>query len=270
MTRIPNQVSALLQKLTSELPVLLGKNLVGIYVYGSLTQRAFRPKRSDIDCIVVTHRELSDAQFRRLGAWLARTAETNPWAGRLQISFLIKDKIFKMDSKGCLFQFGRLERSRSDGNPIIWMNVLKSGLVLYGPRPESFVPAITPGILFQALEREVGYLRQEIIEKPESEWRNVPSYRAYAVLTLCRILYSFRKGTIVSKPRAASWAIKNLPKEWSEMIRQALIANDEGRATDIPFFCIGQFIEFVDQALSRGDRYSVRSRNTPASSEVGR
>ena len=104
---------------------------------------------------------------------------------------------------------------------------------------------------FQALEREVGYLREEIVEKPESEseWRNVPSYRAYAVLTLCRILYSFRKGTIVSKPRAATWAIKYLSKEWSDIILQALATNDEGRTAGIALLRIEQFIEFVEAEL---------------------
>jgi hypothetical protein len=249
MAHIPNEVTALLQALTDRLPVILGKNLVGIYVYGSLTQRAFNPKRSDVDCIVVTNRELSEVQFRRAGESLARLGQSNHWAPRLQIIFLIKNEIFTMDSKGCLFQFGRLQRSRSDGNPIIWMNVLESGLVLYGPRPQSFVPVITPRILFLAFKREVGYLREEIIEKPESKWRNVPSYRAYAVLTLCRILYSFRKGKIVSKPRAARWAIKYLPEEWNEIILQALDRNDEGLATDIALLRIAQFIDFADAQL---------------------
>lgn len=188
-----------------------GQEPVGIYLHGSLTQRAFNPKRSDVDCIVVTRRGLSDAQLRRLGAWLSRAAEVNQWAARLQMLFLLRNEVLTMNSKACLYQFGLLKRSDSDGNPIIWMNILQSGVVLFGPSPESFVPVITPEMLFQALEREVGYLREEISGKPQSQWRDVPSYRAYAVLTLCRILYSFRKGTIVSKQRAAKWAIKYLP-----------------------------------------------------------
>jgi hypothetical protein len=157
-----------------------------------------------------------------------------------------------MNSKACLYQFGLLKRSGSDGNPIIWMNVLESGVVLFGPRPESFVPAITPEILLQALEREVGYLREEISEKPESDWRNVPSYRAYAVLTLCRILYSYKKGTIISKQRAARWALKSLPEEWSEIILQALEcdANDGSeQPSDISLSRIEQFIYFVGAQL---------------------
>jgi predicted nucleotidyltransferase len=87
MRYIPAQISALLQDLTAQLQVILGRNLVGVYLYGSLTQRAFNPKRSDVDCIVVTQRELSDAQFRKLGAWLAGDAESRPWAARLQMLF---------------------------------------------------------------------------------------------------------------------------------------------------------------------------------------
>jgi hypothetical protein len=45
--RIRESVSAILQKITDRLPVILGTNLAGIYLYGSLTQGAFNPKRSD-------------------------------------------------------------------------------------------------------------------------------------------------------------------------------------------------------------------------------
>ena len=249
MAYIPTQVSALLQDLTAHLPIILGRNLVGLYLYGSLTQRAFDPKRSDVDCLAVTRRDLSEAQFRRLGAWLARAAKSNPWVARLQMLFLIENQVLTMNSRACLYQFGLLKRGSSDGNPIIWMNVLKSGVVLFGPRPESFVPAITPEMLFQALEREVGYLREEISEKPESEWRNVPSYRAYAVLTLCLILYSSRKGTIVSKPRAARWAIKYLPEEWGEVILQALGTDEAKGSAEIPLSRIKEFIDFADAQL---------------------
>jgi len=249
MRNIPTQVRSLLQDITVRLPVILGKNLVGIYLYGSLTQRAFNAKRSDIDCIVVTQRNLSDAQFRKIDAWLAQAAETNPWTSRLQLLFLIKDEILTMNSKACLYQFGVLKRSGSDGNPIIWMNVLHSGVVLLGPRPESFVPTITPKILFQALEREIGYLREQISQKPDSEWRDVASYRAYAVLTLCRILYSIRRGTIVSKQRAAKWAIKYLPQEWGEIVLQALGTHDGTLKAGISLSRIQQFIDFTDHEL---------------------
>jgi hypothetical protein len=249
MPRRPTQVTALLHDLAAQLPILLRGNVVGIYLYGSLTQGAFDPKRSDIDCIVVTKRALTDAQFKKLRARLTVSAKSNPWTSRLQASFLLRDKILTMNAPSCLYQFGRLRRSRSDANPIIWMNVLRSGEILYGPSPESFVPPITREILFRALQREVGYLREEIIENPRSKWRAVAFYRAYAVLTLCRILYSSSIGTIVSKVRAAKWATKHLPTQWNDLILQALASDAGNQRARIPIRRIAQFIDFTDAQL---------------------
>jgi predicted nucleotidyltransferase len=251
MARVPAQVSALLGELASRLPAVLGRNLAGVYVYGSLTQRAFDPARSDVDCIVVTRRGLSDAQFARLGAWLAQLKETNPWASRLQMTFLVRGEVLKMNSRACHYQFGVLSRGRSDGNPIIWVNVLESGLRLYGESAESFVPEITPEILSEALGREVNYLREEMSLKAESEWRDVPYYRAYAVLTLCRILYTHAKGRVVSKPRAARWAVGNLPEEWGGLILSALGADYERLGTRASLSRVRRFIEFADARLTR-------------------
>ncbi len=243
---IPAQVSALLHDLTEALPTLLGENLVGIYLYGSLTQGAFNPERSDVDCIVVTQRELADTQFSQLDAWLNRAAVEDPWVARLQISLLIRDEILTTTPRGnCLYQFGRLSRVGSDGNPIIWMNVLESGVALLGPPANSFVPPITSETLFSALAREVRYLRQEIVEKADSEWRDVPKYRVYAVLTLCRILYSHTHGTVVSKPKAAEWALSALPDRWHAVIAEALAADAGGSADSLELNTIARFIEFT-------------------------
>lgn len=249
MARPPAQVSALLEALAQRLPVLLGRNLVGIYLYGSLTQQAFDPRLSDIDAIVVTRRQLTDTQFSRLRAWLRLVGATNPWVSRLQLTCLQRDRVLTMNARACHFQFGRLRRDGSDGNPIIWLNVLQSGVVLYGPRARTFVPGITSGMLFEALRREAGYLREEISDKRVSRWRNIPSYRVYAVLTLCRILCSSSTGTVVSKPRAARWAFHHLPSEWHPLIRRALSSPGAGRATGLPLSGIRKFIEFADRRL---------------------
>ena len=71
MPRVPTEATALLEDVTSAVQLILGSNLVGMYLYGSITNSSFNPKRSDIDCIVVTRRRLSETQFRELGTWLA-------------------------------------------------------------------------------------------------------------------------------------------------------------------------------------------------------
>jgi hypothetical protein len=250
MPGIPAEVSALLDDLTEALRVHLGEHLVGIYLYGSLTQNAFNPERSDVDCIVVTHRELTDTQFSQLDGWFNRVGLENPWGARLQISFLLRDHILTATATGsCLYQFGRLARVGSDGNPIIWMNVLESGVVLLGAPADSFVPPITAEALLAALTREMRYVREEIVGNPDSEWRDVPKYRVYAVLTLCRILYSHTHGTVVSKPKAAEWAFGALPGPWHALIADALAADAGGSADNLDLGAIARFIDFADARL---------------------
>jgi predicted nucleotidyltransferase len=249
MARIPAKLQLLLQDFTAALPVILHRNLLGVYLYGSVTNPSFNSKRSDVDCLVVTHRDLSDVEFRKLESWMAEMAKSNPWTERLQVLFLIKGEVLTMDSKACLYQFGVLKRTGSDGNPIIWLDYLRSGKLLIGPPPESFLPEIKNDILVEALKRELGYLHEEISAKPKSEWRDVPMYRAYAVLTVCRILYSFSKGNITSKPRSAKWAIKNLPNRWSGIISQAREYSERGRAPEIPLKRIAELIAFAEMKL---------------------
>jgi hypothetical protein len=244
MRKNPTTLSELLADLTRQLPLLLGRNLVGIYLYGSVTNSAFNPKTSDVDCLVVTKRDVTDTQFRKLDRWVTETAQSNAWMRRSQIIFLIRDEVLTMNSKACLYQFGTLKRTGSDGNPIIWLDYFRSGEVLFGPPPESFLPDITPEVFSVALKRELGYLQQEIIERPDSEWRDVSMYRAFAVLTVCRILYSFDKGKIVSKPTAAKWAIQNLPGRWREIIEQAHDYNQTGLESGIPLKRLQQFVRF--------------------------
>jgi hypothetical protein len=113
MARTPGQVTALLRELTAMLRVVLGKNLVGFYLSDSLTQRAFDPRRCDVDCVVVTRRDLSDAQFRKIGDWLDASTRLNRWTSRVQLQFLPRNQILTMNARACLYQFGVLIRTGS-------------------------------------------------------------------------------------------------------------------------------------------------------------
>lgn len=249
MSRLPAPVTALLKEIETRLPAILTRNFVGVYLYGSLTQRAFDLRRSDVDAIVVTRRVLTGSEFRAVAAWLRRTASVNRWARRLQLSFLLEDRVLTRNAPACLCQFGRLRRSRSDGNPIIWMNVLASGRVLRGPPARTFVPPITRSMLVEALEREVGYLRHELA-RPKSTWRNVAAYRVYAVLTVCRILYSLRAGAVVSKPRAARWAVRRFPAKYHGLVRRALRAHTAGRrAPGLTLARLAELVEFAGEQV---------------------
>ena len=249
MTRLPITLESLLRDLQTLLPSILQRNLVGAYLYGSLALGAFDARRSDVDGVVVTRRALTARQFRALRTWLRASAETNRWTRRLQLTFLLRSGVLTMNAEACLYQFGRLSRTTSDGNPLIWLDVLTSGVVLVGPPARSFVPTISSSTFDDALERELAYLHAEITAKPRSKWRNVRSYRVYAVLTVCRILYSFRNRVIVSKPVAAGWAVGNLPSRYQALVRRAARAHAGVRTKLLMLSEIRSFIEFAREQL---------------------
>jgi hypothetical protein len=250
MKPLPIGVAGLLDRLREHIPVILGDNLVGIYTYGSITQGAFDPARSDVDCVVLLRRGLTNTGLERLDAWLSAAALEEPWVTRLQISILVKDELFKMDGQGWSYQFGELKRSGSDGNPLIWMNILESGGVVWGPRPQSFVPSITPALVLEALGRELAYLHEEMIDNASAKWRDVPFYRAYVVLTICRILYTRNTGRIGSKPEAAGWALATVPTEWHALIQEALEFDRGERQAAIEVQPIVRFIRFAESELA--------------------
>jgi hypothetical protein len=51
---VPTDLADLLEAMATDLPAILDGNLVGMYLWGSLTYTAFDPACSDIDCVAVT------------------------------------------------------------------------------------------------------------------------------------------------------------------------------------------------------------------------
>lgn len=249
MGRLSPRVASLLDGLGALLRAELGSNLVGLYVYGSLTQQAFDPRRSDVDCVAVVRSRLGLNVASRLRARLGRLGRSYPLARRLQLTILIQRELLQFNGDGWLYQFGRLTRTGSDGNPLIWANILDTGLVIVGPVPHSFVPPITPHALRAALVREVGYLRAELVTNRASHWRNKPAYRRYAVLTLCRILYTLQTGRVVSKQMAADWALRRLPTVHHPTIRPAITQRQ--RPSPLRLRPLRALLSYVDQRLAR-------------------
>ena len=86
----PEPAATVLEALVPQLRDLLGPNLRGMYVYGSLAFECYNPARSDVDVLVVTRRRMASVTrrdvsvlLRRLSAPLEITffsrADLEPW-----------------------------------------------------------------------------------------------------------------------------------------------------------------------------------------------
>lgn len=223
LREIPRDLSRLLRGIAGDFPTILVDNLVGIYLWGSLTYGTFDRKCSDVDVVVVTRRDVSDAEFSALSRWFKRQARINRWVRRLDMRFVIDREFFDKKSRCCGFysHTGRLVRHGSDGNPIIWLNVGRCGLTSWGRDARSIAPAVSARRLDAALQLELAYLNEDLAKNAGNRSDRAFRHNAYAVLTACRILYTAQHRTLTSKEEAYGWARASLPREWSPVLETA-------------------------------------------------
>jgi hypothetical protein len=222
-TNIPNDLSDLLHAMAADFRVTLRDNLVGLYLWGSLTYAAFDETCSDVDLVAVTQRDLDAREFSELDAWFTNKKRQNRWVARIDMRFVIDHEFLDNASRCCGYHHhtGKLTRHASDGNPIIWINVAHSGITLCGKDAKLVAPHVSEQCLNNALRLELSYLKEDLTSNIGDRSNKAFIHNAYAVLTACRILYSANRHTLASKDQAYRWAMETVPPLWQPVLRTA-------------------------------------------------
>jgi predicted nucleotidyltransferase len=218
---IPKDLADLFEEMATDFPEILRENLVGIYLWGSLTYDAFDERYSDVDCIVVTARGLDEREFSELDEWFTKKGEQSRWVKRIDMRFVIDHEFLDKASRCCGFYHyaGKLARHGSDGNPIIWMNIAQSGVTLCGKDAKLTAPHVSDQGLNDALLLELNYLQEDLSSNAGDRSDKAFIHNAYAVLTACRILYTAYHRKLISKDQAYEWAMGIVPPIWCSVIR---------------------------------------------------
>ncbi len=220
------EVNAVLHLLLAEAQAVLGQDFAGMYLYGSLSSGDFNPRTSDIDFLIVTSRELPAEKVQALKEMHQRIAASGlHWAKELEGSYIPLADLRRHDparamhpSIGVDWDFG-VNPHGSDW--IIQRHILRRhGVSLAGPPPASLIDPVSPDELRWAVRDTLNTWWRGHLEDP----RRLKSrlYQAFAVLTMCRALYTLQMAEIVSKPAAAAWARGTLPPRWAGLIERAL------------------------------------------------
>ncbi len=215
---MPVELSKLLIEMAADFPSILKENLVGIYLWGSLTYAAFDESVSDADLIVVIRKDINDREFSVLEDWFARQLKKNAWTEKLDLRFVIDQEFLDKNSKCCSYHFGKLTRHGSDGNPIIWVNIGQSGVTLWGIPAAEIAPEVAPETLNDALRLELEYLKEDLAANAGDNSDLAFFHNSYAVLTACRIFYTAHKRELVSKEIAKAWTLEKVAAKWQEII----------------------------------------------------
>ena len=209
---------------------ILGENLVGVYLHGSLAMGCFNPRKSDLDLLTVV-RETPDDACRRtyleMVTELSARMPENRSHGGIEMSVVRKDVCnpFVYPTPFELhFSVGHAEWYRRDPDDYIrkmkgtdkdlaahFTIVRSRGICLYGlPIREVFgeVPAAD---YLDSIRADICGAREEIAGDT-----------MYLTLNLARVLAYCTEGKILSKQEGGEWALTNLPEKFRPLLRTAL------------------------------------------------
>lgn len=218
-------VNNMLEKLLLGAQSVLENNFAGLYLYGSLASGDFDLQTSDIDFLVVTFDEISDEAI-----WSLQAMHENLWqsggklAAKLEGSYVpLRDlrRYEASDKKYASVNEGKFYLGRHGSDWIIQRHILREqSVTVAGASLQSSIDRIQPDDLRRAVAGLLNEWWSPMLENPA--FIKDDEYQAYAVLTMCRALFTLEHGTVASKPVSARWAREKLDESWSELIEQSL------------------------------------------------
>ncbi len=221
-------IFTLLQHLQAGIQSILGDQLVGLYLEGSLAAGGF-DSASDIDFAAVTQEDITPEQFTALQAMHDRLQKLDtPWAIQLEGMYISRSALRRYNPANDTFAnlergLGeRLKKVRYDETGIIHRWIIREhAIALYGPPTQELVDPVSPEDLRQAARAILrGWGVGFSADTPELQQ---DGYQSYFVLSICRVLYTIQHGAVVPKVTAADWAKDALPERWRPLIERAWI-----------------------------------------------
>ncbi len=199
---------------------------MGVYLRGSLATGGFIQETSDIDVLVVTEQPVDDGQFGELKRLHDRISELpNPYAKRLEAAYIDRGALRNYRSglrHPTLGQGEELVWSEHQANWILERWVVRAyGVVLYGPQPERLIDPVSSEQIVQAVRSRIGDWVTWAQDVDDPDWQSPKSHKAYVIETMCRVLYTSKKGTLSSKAQAVEWALETLPEPWCTLVKQS-------------------------------------------------
>jgi predicted nucleotidyltransferase len=207
------------------LKTILGSDLLSVYLYGSSLVGGLQ-KYSDIDLFVVMTRTTTSAEKTRLVAnllqisglymksskrpiemTLVKKAMINPWQYPPRFDFQYGEWLRES------FEKGITEPWQNDEMPdlaLIATQVLLKSQTLWGEKPEQLLAHVPYHDFMKAMLHDLNRLATDL----KQDTRNV-------LLTYARIWSTLATNAIRSKPAAADWAMKHLPKKYQLVMKRA-------------------------------------------------
>lgn len=201
---VRKQVGKISVAMLGGLREIIGEHLHGFYIYGAAAFPDDFPT-GDIDFHVILNEPLTGAERAKLERLHENLARDFPPLGAETDGYylLLKDARQKEIPKSQMWR-----RAKDKSWALHRAHILAGRcLILHGPDPKEIYRPAAWEEIERALAHEFRYVKKHLGQYPD-----------YAILQLCRLIYSFRGGdVVVSKAETAGWAAETFP-QWQPLI----------------------------------------------------
>lgn len=210
--------------------MILGDNLVGVYLHGSAVMGCFHPKKSDLDFIIVIQHDLNAAVKRQymdmVVAQNSHNAIMAPAKG-IELS-IVKESVCRpfVYPTPFVLHFSEAHLNWYQTNPSDYIEKMNGtdkdlaahftilyhrGMTLWGKEIPEVFAEVDSAYYFDSIWNDIENAKEEITENP-----------MYITLNLCRVLAYQKEQLILSKLEGGTWGLANLPQKYAPLIADAL------------------------------------------------
>lgn len=249
------RVEILMEEISAGLQNILGDNLVGIYIHGSLAFDCFSWENSDIDFIAVTEKEPGFTQKKQIIELLLKIDGRAPSKG-IECSFVLKkdcrDFVYPAPYQ---LHFSNAHKEKYindiDGH-IKTMNgtdkdlaahftvISNTGITFCGQDKNNVFSPVAEEFYLDSTKFDIENAVEEIIEAP-----------VYLILNLCRVLAFIKNKTVLSKAGGGLWGISNIP-QFKSIIEKAYRQYVYNETADFDSKMLTEFAQYMLDKIYNG------------------
>lgn len=219
-----NEINHILNDLLVEIKLILEKNLIGMYLFGSLIYGNFKENSSDIDLVCILQRHLIKNEVESIKIIHEKISKKYmKWKERVECSYTPIHMLLEIappSEPRPYYGGGIFYESADYGYEWIINNYLLStnSLPLFGPRFDSLIKPIKIIDVQKACLNDLFKEWEPKLSEPI--WLENSHYQSYIILNLCRILYTIFCAKTGSKMVSSKW-VKNKYPQWKSLITSA-------------------------------------------------
>lgn len=242
--KTPKYAKTVLKETLTKLHSIIGKNLIGIYLYGSLAMGCYQPRRSDMDVIVVTKKKLARKDCESVLEFLKKTRARDR---RIELSIIdlgaLQNPRYPMWVNLHYEYWGNVFENEDDEEILSNLYTTKQrGFRVWGAPTKDIFSNIPGQYHVKSIIQDILHTRRYIHDGPDQIGYDVA---VYWILGSCRILAFFKEGKVLSKLEGGQWGLLNLPKQHHSLIRQAMFCY-QGKNGQRPVWNHRQLEAFAD------------------------